>query len=78
MEINLNSGNAGTRNLTIYSMIQKDDGMITPLHKGGFCQAPFQWIYYYGSNKSTGKETGKTHLCALSKFVTQFPVIMRD
>ena len=19
---------------------------------------PFQWIYYYGSNKSTGKETG--------------------
>ena len=20
---------------------------------------------YYGSNKSTGKETGKTHLCAL-------------
>ena len=23
------------------------------------------WIYYYGSNKSTGKETGKTHLCAV-------------
>ena len=21
-------------------------------------------IYYYGSNKSTGKETGKMHLCA--------------
>ena len=26
---------------------------------------PFQWIYYYyGSNKFTGKENGKTHLCA--------------
>ena len=25
----------------------------------------FWWIYSYGSNKSTGKETGKTHLCAL-------------
>ena len=25
------------------------------------------WIYYYGSNKSTGKETGKLHLCVLDK-----------
>ena len=25
----------------------------------------FQWIYYYGSNKSTGKKTGKMHLCAV-------------
>ena len=24
----------------------------------------FQWIYYYGSNKSTRKETGKAYLCA--------------
>ena len=35
------------------------------MHRGAFCQFPFRWIYYYGSNKSTGKETGKTHLCAL-------------
>ena len=31
---------------------------------GAFCQFPFRWIYYYGSSKSTGKETGKTHLYA--------------
>ena len=35
------------------------------LHRGVFCQFPFRWIYYYGSNKSTRKETGKTPLCAL-------------
>ena len=23
----------------------------------------FWWIHYYSSNKSTGKETGKMHLC---------------
>ena len=38
--------------------------MCAPPHRRAFCQFPFQWIYYYGSNKSTGKETGKTHLCA--------------
>ena len=27
----------------------------------------FRWIHYYDSNKSTGKETGKTHLCAVYK-----------
>ena len=26
------------------------------MHRGAFCQFPFRWIYYYGSNKSTGKE----------------------
>ena len=35
------------------------------LHRGAFCQFPFRWIYYYGGNKSTGKETGKMHLCAV-------------
>ena len=25
----------------------------------------YQWIYYCNSSKSTGKETGKTHLCAM-------------
>ena len=39
--------------------------MNTALHRGAFCQFPFWWIYYYGSNKSIGKETGKTHLCAM-------------
>ena len=36
-----------------------------PLHRGAFCQFLLRWIYYYGTNKSTGKETDKTHLCAL-------------
>ena len=35
------------------------------VHRGAFCQFPFRWIYYYGRNKSTGKETGKTHLCGV-------------
>ena len=36
------------------------------MHKGAFCLFPFQWTYYCHSSKSTGKETGKTHLCALN------------
>ena len=40
-------------------------GSIHALHRGAFCQFPFRWIYYYGSNKPTGKETGKMHLSAL-------------
>ena len=35
------------------------------LHRGAFCQSSFWWIYYYDSNKSTRKEIGKSHLCAL-------------
>ena len=35
------------------------------VHKGAFCQFPFRWIYYCHSNKSTGKEPGKMHLCVL-------------
>ena len=35
------------------------------VHRGEFCQFPIRWIYYYGSNESTGKKTGKTHLCAV-------------
>ena len=34
-------------------------------HRGAFCQFPFRWIYYSHSSKSTGKETGKTHLCGV-------------
>ena len=43
---------------------------VIPLYRGAFCQFPFRWIYYYGSNESTGKETGKTHLCALFEHTT--------
>ena len=35
------------------------------VHRGAFCQFHFRWIYYYGSDKSTGKETGKRHLCGV-------------
>ena len=38
---------------------------LNPLHRGAFYQFPFRRIYYYGSNEFTGKETGKTQLCAL-------------
>ena len=47
------------------------------VHRGVFGQFPFRWIYYCHSCKSTGKEAGKTHLCAciclqfLSNFRTQ-------
>ena len=36
-----------------------------PIHRGAFCQFPFRWIYYCHSIKSSGKETGKIHLCAM-------------
>ena len=37
----------------------------TALHRGAFWHFPFRWIYYCRSSKPIGKETGKTHLCAL-------------
>ena len=36
-----------------------------PLHRGVFCQFLFQWICYCHSSKSTVKENGKMHLCAV-------------
>ena len=33
------------------------------LHRGAFCQFLFRFIHY--CHKSTGKEIGKTHICAL-------------
>ena len=39
--------------------------LLSALHRGAFCQFPFRWIYYCHSSKSTEKETGKKHLCAL-------------
>ena len=47
----------------------------TPLHKGAFFQFLFRWIHYCHSSKSTGKETGKTHLCALVEF---FDLVWRE
>ena len=38
------------------------------VHRGVFCQFPFRWIYYNGSNKSTGKEIGKNHLCVVYQY----------
>ena len=38
--------------------------LITTEQRGANCQFCFQWIYYCYSSKSTGKKTGKTHLCA--------------
>ena len=38
----------------------------TTAYRGAVCQFPFRCSYYYGSNKSTGKESEKTQLCELS------------
>ena len=51
--------------LKIYSF--SNTGQMQPLHRGAFWQFPFRWIYCCHSSKSTGNETGKTHLCALPK-----------
>ena len=32
----------------------------------------FRWIYYYDNNKSTRKETGKTHLCAVRRYLPKW------
>ena len=39
--------------------------LIHTLHRGAFCQSSLWWIYYYGSNKITGKEAGKMQLCTV-------------
>ena len=35
------------------------------MHRDSFFQFPFRWIYFCHSNKSTGKQTGKGHLCTV-------------
>ena len=35
------------------------------MRRGAFCQFSVWWIYYYGSNKFTELETGKSYLCAM-------------
>ena len=54
--------------LFIIKKINQGGFLISAVHRSAFCQFPFRWIYYYGSNKSTGKEIGKTHLSAVKKF----------
>ena len=46
------------------------------VHIGAFCQFPFQRIYYHHSGKSTGKETGKTLLCAVVKMGNMRSVLL--
>ena len=54
------------RTASLKSLLQSNTSAFGgPLQRGAFCQFPFRWIYYCGSNESTGKETGKTHLCAV-------------
>ena len=53
--------------LLVYSGLLFYQGLQSTLHRGVFCLFPFQWIYSYGSNKSTGKETSKMHLFTLSE-----------
>ena len=40
--------------------------LTTTPHRGAFCQFAFWWIYYYGNNKFTRKETGETHICVFT------------
>ena len=52
-----------------------------PLHRGAIGQFPVRWIYYCHSSESTGKEIGKTYLCALHcckfSFLHTFEILMR-
>ena len=43
-----------------------------PIHRGAFCQFPSRWIYYCHCSQSTGKEIGKTHLCAIDGVLPEF------
>jgi hypothetical protein len=50
-------------------------GVAHTVHRCAFYQIPLRWIYYYGSNKTIGKETGKTHLCAVGQSSSTFQPI---
>jgi hypothetical protein len=59
-------GVSHTLEIAIYVLKSANGALFyTTLHRGAFKQFSFRWIYYCNSSKSTGKETGKTHLCAL-------------
>jgi hypothetical protein len=66
-----NRGYKSCSRLTINQIPDKRNHFSRSLHRGTFCQFPFRWIHYYGSNESTVKETGKTHLCALQQEMCQ-------
>ena len=51
-----------TSGLAVLSLPCDNEG---PMHRGALCQFPFRWIYCCGINESTGKDTGKMHLCAM-------------
>jgi hypothetical protein len=55
----------------VFLAISRKVHYIQNWHNAQWCQFPFRLIYYCGSNKSTGKESGKTHLCALVKDLSQ-------
>ena len=55
----------------MWSLLKKVPYHTAQLHRVAFCQFPFRSIEYNGSNKSTGMETAKTHLCALLKYFKQ-------
>ena len=56
----------GTDGIPIKTEQQTEKFFALPkFHRGAFCQFPFRWIYYCHNSKSTGEETGKTHLCEL-------------
>ena len=57
----MNCNSLFTKTETILSFFR------STVHRGAFCQFSFRRIYYYGSNKSTGKEIGKTHLCVVGR-----------
>ena len=54
--------------------------IIQTLHRGAFGQFPFRDIYYYASNKSTGKETGRciyVHCFKTDKILSRYIVSKR-
>ena len=50
-------------NFTQFDTVLKYRIRINSVLIDAFCQSSFRWIYCYGSNKFTVKETGKSHLC---------------
>ena len=36
----------------------------TPWHRGWICQFSSRWIHYVHFSQSTGRKTGRSHLCA--------------
>ena len=70
----INLGKTAHRGLACHAsgLIHADAPVCTTMHRGAFCQFTFQWIDYYGSNKSTGKETSKLHLCVQCRMLVLF------